>query len=132
MMMTVADTLERSMSAGVSRRRSIRLRAPSHLRVRIATGRASAAVVLDISEGGLAALTDRPLAIDSPHTLELVLGGEGPLIVRAEVASCQFAEQRGGHSVYRTGFRFRGRPKPGSGTVEDLLDRLLASTITVC
>jgi len=34
--------------------------------------------------------------------------------------------------VYRTGFRFRGRPKPGSGTVEDLLDRLLASTITVC
>ena len=131
-MTTVTDDRARSVSEGVSRRRSVRLRAPNHLRVRIASGRASAAVVLDISEGGLAALTDRPLAIDSPHTLELVLGGDRPLIVRAEVASCQFAEQRGGHSVYRTGFRFRGRPKPGGGTVEDLLDRLLASAITVC
>jgi hypothetical protein len=114
-----------------SRRKSVRLRAPHHLRVRFVFS-AGALAVLDISEGGLAALTDRPLAVDSPHVLELSLGSGRPLVVRAQVASCLFIEQRGGRSVYRTGFRFVGRPKPGTGTVEDLLDQLLASTITLC
>ena len=39
-------------TTGASRRRSVRLRAPHTLRLTIASSTASAAVVLDISEGG--------------------------------------------------------------------------------
>ena len=118
-------------TAGGSRRRSVRVHAPDDLRGRF-TSEAASMAILDISEGGLAALTDRPLALDSPHTLELSLGNAQPLVVRVQVASCLIVERRGGHSVYRTGFRFVGRPRRGTGTIEELLDRLLASAITVC
>jgi len=107
----------------------VRLPAPETLHATIPSIGSSLSV-LDISEGGLAALTEMPLALRSWHTLELSLGGP-PLAVRVQVASCLLVDRRGGRAVYRTGFQFWGRPKPGTGTVEDLLDRLLTASITV-
>lgn len=114
-----------SWVAPVSRRRYVRLPAPAGLQVRlVASGVALAAT--DICEGGLGARSAIRIPVDSVHALQLMLGRNCTVTIRAQVVDCH--EWQG---AYRLGLKFLGRPAPGSSSVEQLMDRLTSSMLMI-
>lgn len=118
------------LDSGRGRRQSVRLEAPAHLSCTLVTC-GTRLTPHDISAGGVCVYTAQPLEIGSRHTLNLTLASVLAVTIRARVVNCQRVEMPDGGVAYRSGMEFVGSTRPGTPTVESLMDELVASTFTV-
>ena len=111
-------------SAGLDRRREVRLRAPSRLRAALPPG-ARQLSVHDIGVGGLSIILPVPIEPGSLHTLCLTLDS----MTVFHLAQAVYCRGRIDGS-WMAGLAFIGHPPAGGPTIEDLLSELLASMIS--
>lgn len=118
----------RELRLAASRRRASRIAAPDGLEAVVKSIGCSIRV-RDLSVGGFAALTPAFLPLDSIHTVQLRLGAI-TVTVRARTAHCRrlVTSQKG--TTYLTGFAVVGGTAEGEPTMDDLVDRVMATSLS--
>ena len=107
---------------GTSRRQYMRFSPPPGLTCSVA-GSSTQFVIRDISVGGLALWSDRPLDRDSIHQLILRLGS---LVVETGARAAHCKRQDDGRWIIGMAFAAEPTTEP---TIEELIDLIAASTL---
>jgi hypothetical protein len=108
----------------MSRRRDVRLEAPRTLMVSVPTAKGPLALK-DISIRGLCLVAQEPLPLRSAHRVTLTLGHRA-FTHRARAVHCHQHPSGG----WLMGMEFIGEPPAQRFSIDELLDELLASSIT--
>ena len=111
-------------TSGISRRQDVRLDPPPNLKVTVPTTTARLAIK-DISTGGVCLIGDAPLPPQSVHTVTLTLGRM--VVTRRARAVHAEKDSRG---RWLTGMQFLNESNGSSGSIEDLVNLVLSSSIS--